>query len=426
VPENRVKTREIKTLQRFEAEVTAPPSKSVTNRALIVAALAQGESRIGNPLVADDTELMAAALEKLGIGVRKGASAWAVDGCGGAIPARDATLDAGHAGTTMRFLTALAATGNGTYVVDGSERMRQRPIGPLAGALSDMGAGIEFPGGEGFPPVQVRAAGLRGGKIELAGEISSQFLSAVLMVAPCCREGLDVEVAGRLVSRPYVDLTTGVMAGFGVPVEVEDHRRFRVAPGARYAGRDFTVEGDYSSASYFFAAAAVTGGTIRVRGVTADSRQGDRRLPEILERMGCRLEWEADAVRLTGGQLRGVRADLRDMPDMAQTLGVVALFAEGRTVLTGLDNLRIKETDRLGALAAELARLGGRVREGRTDLEIEPRPLCGAEIETYGDHRMAMSFAIAGLRLPGVVIRDPGCVAKSYPAFWDDLDRLYR
>jgi 3-phosphoshikimate 1-carboxyvinyltransferase len=418
-------TREIRPLQGFDSEVTAPPSKSVTNRALIVAALARGESRLRNPLVADDTDLMARALEKLGIRVRREEESWMVAGCGGSFTVRDASLFAGHAGTTMRFLTALVGVGDGTFVVDGSERMRQRPIGPLVEALREMGAGVEFPATEGYPPVRVRASGLRGGRITLSGEISSQFLSAVLMVAPFCRDGLEVEVAGRLVSVPYVDLTTEVMKAFGAPVEVEEHRRFRVSPGAVYSGRDFTVEGDYSSASYFFAAAAVTGGSIRVRGLNPDSKQGDRRLPELLERMGCRLEWEPAAVRLTGGRLRGIDADLRDMPDMAQTLGVVALFAEGKTVLTGLGNLRVKETDRLAALAAELAKLGAFVREGRDSLEVEPRTPHGAEIETYRDHRMAMSFAVAGLGLPGVVIRDPACVGKSYPAFWDDFDRLY-
>ncbi len=419
-------SKKIRPVERVDAQVTAPPSKSVTNRALVIAALAAGESRIRDPLEAGDPDLLARALERLGIAVRRVPGTWTVNGCGGSIPSRRAELDAGDAGTTMRFLTALVAAGNGSFRVDGSERMRRRPIGPLVEALRKLGTRVTFMMDDGFPPVQVEASGIGGGSISMAGEISSQFLSAILMVAPLAERDVEVKIRGRLISSPYVDLTIGVMADFGVRVDRNGDESFRVPAGQAYRAREFRIEGDFSSASYFFAAAAVTGGRVRVGNLRKDSRQGDRRFLDILGRMGCRVDHfpGEEAIAVTGAPLRAVEADLRPIPDMAQTLGVVALFARGKTVLRGLANLHLKETDRLAAMASELGKLGALVRVGRDHLEIEPRALSGAEIQTFNDHRMAMSFAVAGLRIPGVTIEDPGCVSKSYPNFWNDFSRL--
>lgn len=405
----------------------APPSKSLTNRALILAALANGQSTLLDPLVADDTERMAEGLAQLGVEIRRSPDRWTIDGCGGVIPAREGALYAGDAGTTMRFLTGLVAAGHGTFLVDGSERMRQRPIGGLAEALQGMGVEVEFPGTPGYPPIRIRSTGLRGGRISLSGRVSSQFLSSILMVGPVAAEGLDLEVTGQLVSAPYVDMTIDLMEKFGVGVDREGYARFRIPPGQRYSARELKIEGDYSSASYFFAAAAITGGRVRITNLPETTCQGDRGFLEILQRMGCRVERDADSVTLRGAPLRGVTVDLRAMPDLAQTLAIVSLFAKGTTRLHGLASLRIKETDRLAALASEMGKLGAFVQVGRDHLEIEPRvPLAGAEIDTFNDHRMAMSFAVAGLRIPGIVILDPDCAAKSYPRFWTDLEAICR
>lgn len=426
--------RAIPTRTKIEARLAAPPSKSVTQRALLAAALARGRSRILRPLLADDPRSLIAALEAVGIPAAITGSdddaIVTVDGQGGAIPAASATLDVGNAGTAMRFLTAILASGSGSYLIDGDERMRQRPVGDLLKALRDLGAEAASVRGDDCPPVRVGGGrGLRGGTVRLPGGKSSQYLSAILLAAPNAASGVRVEIEGELVSRPYVDLTVGVMDHFGVAVLQEPPgaaaRRFTVAAGQRYAARDYTVEGDYSSASYFFAAAAITGGRVEVDRLDPASRQGDARFLDLLATMGCRVERCADSVIVEGpAQLQGIDADLGSMPDVAQTLAVCALFARGATRIRGVPHLRIKETDRIEALVAEVRRLEGEASPEPDGLSIAPRPLHGARVKTYGDHRMAMAFAVAGLRVPGIVIADPGCVSKSFPGFWGAFDLL--
>jgi 3-phosphoshikimate 1-carboxyvinyltransferase len=413
--------------------VTAPPSKSVTQRAILAAALARGRSILRSPLLADDPRHLLAALEAVGIAARVDGSADPpaidIEGRGGEIPAASASVSVGNAGTAMRFLAAVLSLGRGRYVIDGDRRMRERPIEELLAALRSLGASAESIRGDGCPPVRVGGRGIPGGAARLSGSKSSQYLSALLLAAPAAASDVAIEIDGELVSRPYVDLTIAVMRRFGVEVEREPAgaaaRRFTVRSGQAYRPLDLAIEGDYSSASYFFAAAAVTGGRVAVAGLDPDSRQGDAGLLGLLERMGCRVERAASGITVEGaGSLRGIEADLAGMPDVAPTLAVTALFARGPTRIGGVPHLRLKETDRIAALVTEIRRLGGEAAATPDGLTITPRPLSGARVETYRDHRMAMAFAIAGLRVPGVVIADPGCVSKSFPGFWERLDSL--
>jgi 3-phosphoshikimate 1-carboxyvinyltransferase len=406
--------------------VTPPGSKSYTNRALLVAALAQGTSTITNVLDADDTRFMAEALLRLGLPVEAdfAGGRCLVHGKGGEIPARQAELYVGNAGTAMRFLTALVSLGHGRYRLDGDERMRERPIGDLLRALATLGVKASGEGWDGeCPPVVIEAAGLAGGEAHLPGSVSSQFLSALLMVAPYARSPVTIHVEGPLVSSGYVDMTVATMKSFGVGVDRLDHRRL-VVPTGRYEARQYAVEADASSASYFFAAAAVTGGRVRVDGLDARSLQGDVHFVDVLEEMGCEVSRGEGFIEVAGGRLRGGTWDMSEMPDAVPTLAGVACFVEGPTTVTHVAHLRYKETDRLRALATELEQLGARVRETDDGLFLEPGPLHGAEVRTYGDHRMAMSLALVGLRVVGVRVQDPGCVSKSYPHFFEDLRRI--
>ena len=411
-----------------DASVPVPGSKSITNRALLIAALADGESELSGALYSDDTRYMAAALNDLGIGVEadEAGARFRVRGGGGTFPATRADLFVGNSGTTMRFLTAALPLGRGTYRIDGIPRMRQRPIAPLLNALNALDADATSEEGSGCPPVRVRADGLRGGEVEMSGEQSSQYFSALLMAAPYAREGVTITVAGDLVSKPYMPLTAAVMAAFGVEAELDTAawRTFRVAPGQRYRGRNYRIEPDASNASYFFAAAAVTGGRARVNGLGTASTQGDLKFVDVLRAMGAEVEVAADYVEVrgpAGGALRGVDLDLNAISDTAQTLAAIAPFADGPTTIRGIAHTRLKETDRVAAIATELRRLGQRVEERPDGLTIHPAPITPADITTYDDHRMAMSFAITGLRAPGVRILVPGCVAKTFPGFFSGL-----
>lgn len=412
----------------LDATVRVPGSKSLTNRAALCAALAAGESTLEGALESDDTEAMRIALGALGVPIERTGDVWRVSGRDGRLAAPAAPLDARASGTTARFLTAAAALADGPVVIDGAPRMRERPIDDLTRALTALGAKVEVLGRDGCPPVRVGGGGLAGGRAAIDARRSSQFVSAVLMTAPYARADVVLEpVDGVVVSRPYVDLTLQVMEAFGAEAGWRDGgRALAVKAGARYRGRRFAIEPDASAAAYPFAAAAIAGGVVRVPGVPADSLQSDFRLLDILERMGCTVSREGDTVAVRGpeGPLRAVDVDMNDLPDAVLALAVVALFAEGTTRIRNVANLRIKETDRLAALETELRKLGARARAGPDWLEIEPGPLRGAEIDTYDDHRMAMSFALAGLRIPGVVIRDPGCVAKTWPSYFDALARL--
>jgi len=412
----------------LDATVRVPGSKSITNRAAVCAALAAGESTLEGALASDDTDAMRVALGALGVPIALAGDVWRVSGRDGRLAVPAAPLDARASGTTARFLTAAAVLADGPVVIDGSPRMRERPIEDLVATLRGLGAGVEVLGRGGCPPVRVAGGGLPGGWAPIDARRSSQFVTAVLLAAPYARTDVVLEpVDGVVVSRPYVDLTLQVMAAFGAEAGWQDGgRALRVAAGRPYRARRFAIEPDASAAAYPFAAAAIAGGEVRVPGVPADSLQSDFRLLGILERMGCAVERRGDTVAVRGpaGPLRAVDVDMNDLPDAVLALAVVALFAEGTTRIRNVANLRIKETDRLAALEAELGKLGARARAGPDWLEIEPGPPRGAAIDTYDDHRMAMSFALAGLRIPGVVIRDPGCVAKTWPDYFDALARL--
>ncbi len=415
----------------IDAVVHVPGSKSITNRALLAAALARGESELTGALHSDDTTYMAAALNALGIAVEvdEPGERFAVNGGDGSLPATEADLFVGNAGTAMRFLTAALPLGHGRYRIDGVPRMRKRPIAPLLDALRQLGADATSEEGTGCPPVIVRAHGLPGGRCAMTGDQSSQYFSALLLAAPYAVKGVEIDVLGDLVSKPYMPMTAAVMAAFGVEVELDqvDWRSFRVRPGQRYRGMRFRVEPDASNASYFFAAAAVTGGRVRVEGLGRDSTQGDLHFVDVLAAMGANVTIAREFVEVAGpeeGKLRGVDLDLNPISDTAQTLAAIAPFATGPTTIRGIAHARLKETDRVAAMATELRKLGQVVEERPDGLTIHPRPVVPASIATYDDHRMAMSFAIAGLRAPGIQIEHPECVAKTFPDFFARLDQV--
>jgi 3-phosphoshikimate 1-carboxyvinyltransferase len=412
----------------IDAEVRVPGSKSITNRALLIAGLAAGESTLTGMLFSDDTRYMAEALSGLGLAVETGQATETarVVGGNGEFPNGRADLYVGNSGTTMRFLTAAIAVGRGEYRVDGNERMRSRPIGPLLHALHELGSSAWSEKNNDCPPVIVNANGLVGGACSMEGGLSSQYFSAVLMAAPYSVRDVEIEVIGDLVSKPYMEITAAVMRDFGVEAELDraQWRTFRVAAGQRYHGRTYQIEPDASNASYFFAAAAVTGGRVRVPGLGSRSTQGDLGFVRALEQMGARVVMTDDATEVTGpadGKLRGIEIDMNAMSDTAQTLAAIAPYADGPTTIRGIAHNRHKETDRIADLATELRRIGQEVLEFDDGLTVTPHPTRPAQITTYDDHRMAMSFAVTGLRADGIEILDPGCTAKTFPDYFDRL-----
>jgi 3-phosphoshikimate 1-carboxyvinyltransferase len=371
-------------------------------------------------------------LGRLGIEVEshEAGSRLVVHGEGGEIPALEADLFCANSGTTIRFLTAFATLGHGSFRLDGVERMRQRPIGDLLEALNQLGAHAASENRDECPPVVVHANGLPGGTAKIRGDISSQYLSGVLMAAPRARTSVDLIIDGPLVSQPYVRMTLEVMTAFGIDVETaEELQQFRIDAPQRYRACDYAIEPDASAASYFWAAAAICGGEVTVQGLTADSLQGDVAFVECLEKMGCEVRRDTDSTTVIGRALRGIDVDMNAISDTVQTLAVVAIFAEGPTQIRQVGHVRHKETDRIGAVATELRKLGVELAEHEDGLTIDPtrtKQLNAATIETYHDHRMAMSFALAGLRIPGVRIANPNCVEKTYPRFFEDLAELVR
>ena len=417
----------------FAATITPPGSKSLTNRALVLAALAAGACDVSNILVADDTAVMLESLQQLRFRVEidREAGTTRVHGGGGRIDAESAELFCGNSGTTIRFLTALCALGSGRFTLDGVPRMRERPIGVLTTLLTTLGARVSHPGAVGFPPVRLDAHGLDGGTIRYGSEVSSQYLSAILMVAPYARSGVRVELGADQTSWPYVAMTLSLMARFGVTPElIRETPAGRptaiVVPRGTYAPTAYAVEPDASSASYFLAAAAVNpGAKVTVEGLGASSLQGDVKFAGVLHDMGADVVLGQDVITVTGPPaLTGIDVDLAGMPDMAQTLAVVSAFAAGRSTLRGLHTLRVKETDRIAALSQELRKLGATVDVDGDVVRVTPPAhgrLTPAVIDTYDDHRMAMSFAVAGTRARGITIKNAECVAKTYPRFFDDL-----
>ena len=409
--------------------IRPPGSKSITNRALICAALADGASTLTGALESEDTHVMIAALQQLGIAVDVSdrGRTLRVAGCGGKIPAKSAELFIANSGTSMRFLTAMATIGHGAYKLDGIARMRERPIGDLVSSLRQLGVQIEALGANDCPPVAVTASGLPGGEASIRGDVSSQFLSGLLMAAPYAKQPITLKVSGTLVSIPYVDMTIKVMKSFGATATAtKNYSQIAVANTNRYRGIDYAIEPDASAASYFFALAAITGGRITVENLSRASLQGDVEFCDCLAQMGASVEYGPDSITVQGGKLHGIDVDMNGISDTVQTLSVVALFADGPTRMRNVAHIRHKETDRIGATACELRKLGATVDETEEGLTVHPGTLRGAAIDTYNDHRMAMSFALAGLRTPGVVIRNPGCTSKTYPEFFEDLARLTR
>ena len=412
----------------LDARVRVPGSKSITNRALLIAALADGASELRGALASDDTRVMREALAALGCEIEVGEDTWRVRGTRGALRAPAGALHAGNSGTTARFLTAAAALADGPVVIDGSPRMRERPIDDLSRALDALGVPVEILGRGGCPPVRVGGGGLPGGEVSIDVGRSSQYVSALLLAAPYASADLRIGFAGGdLVSRPYVELTLQVMRAFGAEADwCAGGSGLQIRAGHAYQGRSFAIEPDASAAAYPFCAAAIAGGRVRVEGIPPESVQADFALLGILEQMGCRVRRGGDFAEVEGpsDSLRGIDVDMNDLPDAVLALAVVALFAAGETRIRNVANLRIKETDRLAALEAELRKLGADARAGEDSIRITPRKPRAAEIATYDDHRMAMAFALAGLRIPGVVILDPGCVSKTWPEYFSVLEHL--
>lgn len=419
---------EIETIENIDCTVSVPGSKSLTQRALIAAALADGESLLHGPLVSEDTEYSSHALIQMGVEIRKEKELWLVAGNGGKIKTAEEDIFLGNNGTATRFLTSVAALGEGEFIIDGEERMHQRPIGPLLEALEGWGVDITSIHETGCPPISIRANGLDGGRTVLPEGKSSQYLSSLLLVAPFARTPATLDVVGEVLSKPYIAMTLQVMADFGIIVEAAHDFSSFIIPQGIYQARDYRVEGDASNASYFWAAAAVTGGRVTVDNVPVPSLQGDAMLVPLLARMGCDINQAGNGIMVSGaGKLEGITVDMGNMPDVVPTLAVVAAFAEGPTEISNIGHLRIKECDRLHAVVTELTRMGAAVEEFTDRMIIHGeggRNLHGAQIETYNDHRMAMSMAVAGLKVPGIRILDEQCVAKSFPDFWQRFAQL--
>ena len=403
-----------------------PGSKSITNRALICAALADGQSSLTGVLDSDDTRVMIDSLRRVGLELQFSPDAQQVEiaGCGGAWPAKSAELFIGNSGTSIRFLTAALAAGDGLYRLDGIHRMRERPIGDLLLTLNQLGARAFSESNNGCPPVVLHACGLARGNASVRGDVSSQFLSGLLMALPYAHDAVELRVTTPLVSQPYVSMTLGVMNAFGIPCENNELTRFHFPGRQRYAGCHYEIEPDASAASYFWGAAAITGGEVAVQGLSRDALQGDVAFCDCLAQMGCEVLYSDHRITVAGRANRGITVNMNAISDTVQTLAAVALFADGPTTITGVGHIRHKETDRIGDLARELRKLGATVEEFDDGLRITPGELRGAAIDTYNDHRMAMSLALTGLCIPGVAINDPGCVAKTYPRFFEDFARL--
>lgn len=414
----------------ISASIRPPGSKSITNRALVCAALAQGTSVLQGVLDSEDTRVMLQALHDLGVPMEQdlaGASV-TISGIHGKFPVKSADLFLANSGTSIRFLTAALCTAEGRYRLDGVSRMRQRPIADLLSALRQLGGNVRSlnEADPDCPPVLVEAHGLRGGQAEVAGNISSQFLSGLLLAAPMAQEDTVLKVQGELVSQPYVEMTARVMQSFGAEAIQQDEHTFVIHAARKYQAANYAIEPDASAASYFWAAAAIAGGTARVEGLHQQSLQGDVRFCKLLQQMGCQVRYLPDAIEVTGGApLVGIDVDMSDISDTVQTLAAVALFAQGPTTVRGVAHNRVKETDRISDLARELRKLGASVDEFQDGLRIHPpHDILPADIDTYHDHRMAMSLSLVGLKRAGICIRDPDCTAKTYPQFWQDLAKF--
>ena len=415
---------------RASGVIKLPGSKSISNRTLLLAALAAGETRITDLLDSDDTKVMLAALKALGVGLSRQGGDWVVSGVGGVFPVKHADLFMGNAGTAIRPLTAVLALSDGHYKLSGVPRMHERPIGDLVDGLRAVGADVRYAGAEGYPPLQIHPATITLGRpVPVRGNVSSQFLTALLIALPLTAKAATIEVVGELISKPYIEITLNLMARFGMPVEREGWRAFHL-PAARYTSPgSIAVEGDASSASYFLAAGALGGGPLRVEGVGRSSIQGDVKFIEALARMGANVSAADNWIEVRGhegAKLRAIDADFNHIPDAAMTIAVLALFADGPSTLRNIGSWRVKETDRITAMATELRKVGAVVDAGADFLRIVPpaRFIAGAAIDTYDDHRMAMCFSLVAFGGVALRINDPGCVAKTFPDYFGEFARL--
>jgi len=416
------KTRKIQQAGTLDANVSVPPSKSYTNRALIAAALADGPSTLIQASRSDDSEFLISALKQFGIAIERTNDDLEVSGTAGELSPPDIEVYVGNAGTAMRFLATFACLAHGESTLTGDEQMKKRPLTDLLQALHS--AGIKTSSENGYPPVKIIGGNFQGGRIDIKGEISSQFVSSLLLSSPYAKHPVSICVQGKMSSSPYIDMSLHVMRSFGGNVDTLSPSVFAVSNRDRYIGRTFTIEGDASSATYFLAAAAITQGRVVIGNLSDESLQGDLRFLKVLADMGCSVVHHEDTIELIGGKLFGIEADMNELPDCVPTLAVLGAFAKGQTAITNIAQLKFKETDRLAALSTELTKLGAEVELYEDGLTIHPRPLHGASISTYNDHRMAMSFAVAGLSVPGIIIENPACVSKSFPNFWEEFSKL--
>ena len=415
----------LKSIARVDGEILLPGSKSLSNRILLLAALSRGVTEVYNLLDSDDTNRMTESLQRLGVSLElsRENTVCRVQGLGGPFPKQETELFLGNSGTTIRTICAALCLGEGQFTLTGEPRMHERPIKDLVDALRQLGANIEYLAQDGYPPLRIHAKGIPGGRVSIRGNVSSQYLTAALLSAPLAQQDMIIGVEGDLVSKPYIDMTVAVMRRFGATVEADGYRQYRVPGGQGYQSPGSAlVEGDASSATYFLAAAAIKGGTVRVNGVGLSSVQGDVRLADVLEQMGAPVRRGEDWIEVSRGDLRGVDLDLNHIPDAAMTVATTALFARGKTVIRNVGNWRVKETDRLAAMAAELRKVGAEVEEGEDYLGITPpERIIPAAIDTYNDHRMAMSFSLAALGDAPITINNPECVSKTFPDYFEQL-----
>lgn len=413
---------------KVNGTINIPGSKSISNRALLLAVLSKGTTELNNLLDSDDIRYMLTALEQLGVNltIDHANHTCKVEGLAGPISSAQAqTLFLGNAGTAMRPLCAALTLGAGEFELTGEPRMEERPIADLVDALAQLGADIEYLKTPGYPPLKINATGLTGGEVKIAGDLSSQFLTALLMVAPLAQATVTINLTSELVSKPYIDITIKMMQQFGVKVINHNYQTFVIESGQHYLSPGkFLVEGDASSASYFLAAGAIKGGEVKVTGVGKLSIQGDIQFADVLEQMGAEIEWGDDFIIARGSKLTGVNLDMNHIPDAAMTIATTALFAQGTTTITNIYNWRLKETDRLAAMATELRKVGAVVEEGKDYIKITPASINHSDIDTYNDHRMAMCFSLIALADCGVTINDPQCTSKTFPGYFDAFEML--
>jgi len=420
--------RQVKRITNLDATVSIPGSKSYTQRALIIASLAEGRSFLRNSLISEDTKYLMGALRSLGADIRVAHKYIIVTGTDGNIKNPGKKLYLGNNGTALRFLTTVVSLGTGKFTLDGSDRLRERPIKPLLDALNILGVDCQGMDKSGYPPVMVQGTGITGGKVTFTNTESSQYISSILITASYAGRDVEIELRGTTSSMPYIYMTEGVMNHFGVEVTKSGKNKYTVKAHQKYTGKKYLIESDVSSASYFFLAAALCEGRVRVLNVNPNTLQGDIGFLEIVGKLGCHVVRGTDWVEVTGKKLNGgdYRFDMSDMPDMVPTLAVLSAFRAGQTVIDNIFHLRLKESNRIEALVNELNRTGIDAKELKNGLVITGGTPHGAEIETYDDHRIAMSFAMAGLVTEGIKIKNQKCVNKSFPEFWNVLDQLYK